>query len=171
MRAVTPVPALTVRDMCWADIPALVALDEALFGADAWSEATWWAELAERPRRDYVVFAPGPPGEGQSPLAYGGIDVGGDSADIMTLAVAPGSQGRGLGARVLAELEARATARGATHALLEVRSDNLSARILYDRHGWHELHVRRRYYQPGDVDAIILGKILPERAPQNGISR
>ena len=77
----------------------------------------------------------------------------------------------GLGGRLLAELERRAVARGAGHALLEVRSDNTAARALYARHGWHELHVRRRYYQPGDVDAIVLGKTL-KREPlgENGVS-
>ena len=34
------------------------------------------------------------------------------------------------------------------------------ALALYERAGWRQLHVRRRYYQPGDVDALILGKTL-----------
>lgn len=142
-----------VRDMASNDIARLVELDALLFGADAWSETAWWAELAERPRRDYVVIV-----REATILAYGGLDIGTDSADVMTLAVAPEAQGQGLGRVLLAELEARAVARGMGAGLLEVRADNLAARALYEGAGWRQLHVRRRYYQPGDVDALILGK-------------
>ena len=81
-----------VRDMASNDIARLVELDALLFGADAWSETAWWAELAERPRRDYVVIE-----DEATILAYGGLDIGTDSADVMTLAVAPEAQGQGLG--------------------------------------------------------------------------
>ena len=41
-----------------------------LFADDAWSEQTWWAELAGRPRRDYVVAV----ADGAI-LGYAGLDV------------------------------------------------------------------------------------------------
>ena len=47
--------ALRVRPLAWTDLGRLAELETALFADDAWSEATWWAELAARPRRDYVV--------------------------------------------------------------------------------------------------------------------
>lgn len=151
--------AVVARDMTWRDIPELTALDAELFGHDAWPEATWWAELGQRPRREYVVLV-GADGE---LAAYGGIDVTGESADVMTVAVSPSAQGRGLGGLILAELERRAADRGAEGALLEVRADNTPALRLYERHGWRQVHVRRRYYQPGDVDALILAKRLSEK--------
>ena len=42
---------MTLREVRWQDIPALAELERSLFGAEAWSEPTWWAELAQRPRR------------------------------------------------------------------------------------------------------------------------
>jgi ribosomal-protein-alanine N-acetyltransferase len=42
-----------------------------------------------------------------------------------------------------------------------VRADNAPALALYARHGFQELSVRRRYYQPGDVDALVLRRRLP----------
>ncbi len=153
---------MSFRDLCSRDIDRLVALDARLFADDAWPASTWWAELAERPRREYIGWVTDDGDGTASLMAYGGLDLSGEAADVMTIAVAPEAQGRGLGARVLAELEARALARGAQHGLLEVRADNAAARSLYERAGWRELHVRRRYYQPGDVDAIILGKALGE---------
>lgn len=151
--------AVAVRDITWRNIPALAALDGQLFSADAWPEATWWAELAQRPRREYLALVTA---AGEL-AAYGGIDVAGETADIMTIAVASHARGRGLGARILAEVEGRARRRGASGALLEVRADNVAARRLYARSGWRQVHVRRRYYQPGDVDALVLAKHLGEK--------
>ena len=154
----TPTP----RGAHWSDIPALAALERDLFAHDAWSEPTWWAELAGRPRRDYVVLA-----DADGVLGYAGLDHGGEVADVMTVAVAPGAQGRGLGQLLLAELERRAQARGAGHVILEVRADNAGALALYERSGFAVLSTRRRYYQPGDVDAIVMRKSLQERGAGN----
>lgn len=144
-----------LREARWTDLPALAALEVELFVDDAWSEASWWSELAARPRRDYVVLA-----SGEAVLGYAGVDHGGEVADVMTVAVTPAGRGRGLGAALLAELERRAAGRGAGHVMLEVRADNEAARSLYDRAGYVLLSTRRRYYQPGDVDALVLRKTL-----------
>jgi ribosomal-protein-alanine N-acetyltransferase len=137
--------------MRWTDIPQLVALEAELFPDDAWAEATWWAELAGRPRRAYVVEE-----EGGKVLGYAGLDLGGEVADVMTMAVAPSARGRGLGRRLLDELVSRAREDRAAHLMLEVRADNEAARNLYDSKGFDVLTVRRRYYQPGDVDAHVM---------------
>ena len=152
----------TLREAHWADIPALAALEHDLFSHDAWPEATWWAELAGRPRRDYVVLV-----DADGVLGYAGLDHGGEVADVMTIGVAPRAQGRGLGRLLLAELERRARARGAGHVILEVRADNAAAVGLYERSGFDVLSNRRRYYQPGDVDAIVMRKSLQERGADN----
>jgi ribosomal-protein-alanine N-acetyltransferase len=144
-----------LRDAHWTDLAALAGLETDLFAHDAWSEPTWWAELAGRPRRDYVVLT-----DTDGVLGYAGLDHGGDVADVMTIAVAPRAQGRGLGRSLLGELERRATARGAGYVILEVRADNLAARALYERTGYALISTRRRYYQPGDVDALVLRKAL-----------
>jgi ribosomal protein S18 acetylase RimI-like enzyme len=49
-----------------------------------------------------------------------------------------------------------AAARGADDVLLEVRADNPTAQRLYERHGFEAIAVRPRYYQPDDVDAIVM---------------
>ncbi len=40
----------TLREMTWRDIPVLALLELELFAEDAWSEQTWWAELARAAR-------------------------------------------------------------------------------------------------------------------------
>jgi len=141
-----------MRPMRWTDIGELVALERDLFPDDAWTAPTWWAELAARPRRDYVVEE-GPDGTIDG---YAGVDLGGEVADVMTMAVAPAAQRRGLGRRLLDELVARAEGDHAAYLVLEVRDDNLAARKLYETRGFELLNTRRRYYQPGDVDAQVL---------------
>ena len=153
----------TLRELHWTDLPALAALERDLFAHDAWSEPTWWAELAGRPRRDYVVLA-----DADGLLGYAGLDHGGDVADVMTIAVAPRAQGHGFGRLLLDDLELRARSRGAVHVILEVRADNLAALGLYERSGYAVLSTRRRYYQPGDVDALVMRKSLPERGADHG---
>lgn len=149
-----------LRDARWTDLPALAALEAELFPDDAWPEASWWAELAGRPRRDYVVAD-----EAGALLGYGGLDHGGEVSDVMTVAVAPAARGRGLGRLLLDELERRASARGAAHVMLEVRADNDAATGLYRSAGYAVLSTRRGYYQPGAVDALVMRKTLA----QNGV--
>ena len=140
-----------LREMTWRDIPRLAELESELFATDAWSEATWWGELAGRPRRSYVVL------EGSEGIdGYAGVDLGGEVADVMTVAVAPGRRGAGLGDRLVSELLRRAADDGAGSVMLEVRADNGPARRLYERHGFAEVAVRRRYYQPEGVDAVVM---------------
>jgi ribosomal-protein-alanine N-acetyltransferase len=144
-----------MRPMHWTDIPALAALERELFPDDAWSEPTWWAELAGRPRRDYLVLEGAGGAEGAID-GYAGLDLGGEVADLMTMAVAPAAQRHGLGRRLLDELVSRASGDGAAYLMLEVRDDNVAARRLYESRGFELLTTRRRYYQPGDVDAHVM---------------
>lgn len=146
---------LTLRQVEWTDVAALAALETELFADDAWSEATWWAELAGRPRRQYVAAA-----EGDDLLGYAGVDLAGDVADVMTVATVPRARGRGVGRLLLAELVRCATEDGAESILLEVRADNEPAKALYESSGFEVISVRRRYYQPGDVDALVMRRRL-----------
>jgi ribosomal-protein-alanine N-acetyltransferase len=149
--AETSLPETTLREMTWRDIPALTAIEPALFADDAWSERSWWAELAGRPRRSYVVAE-----QSGTVVGYAGVDCGGEVADVMTIAVTPAAQGQGLGAVLLHWLIAEARRAGAEHLMLEVRADNVVAQRLYAATGFATLTVRRKYYQPGDMDALIM---------------
>ena len=151
------VPTARLRDLHWTDIDDVVALEGDLFPDDAWTPASLWAELAARPRRSYVVAQ-----DADGLAGYGGVDLGGEVADIMTMAVAPRAQGRGLGRTLLDELVARAVADHAAYLMLEVRADNTPALRLYESTGFETLTVRRRYYQPGDVDAHVMRLALQE---------
>lgn len=152
---------VTLRVMTWRDIPRLTILELELFADDAWSEQTWWAELAARPRRSYVVGD-----EAGDIVGYAGVDLGGEVADVMTIAVPPAAQGKGVGGLLMDWLISSARRSGAEHLMLEVRADNVAAQRLYDKAGFSRLTVRRKYYQPGDVDALIMRLDLQDSQPR-----
>ena len=161
--------AVQLRDADWRDLTTMARLEQQIFPADAWSQATMWAELACRPRRAYLV-AEGHPGGGVDGdgrlLGYAGLDLAGDVADVMTVAVDPRARGRGLGATLLEGLHARARDAGARSVMLEVRADNTSALGLYRTRGYEVVRTRVGYYRdpaggPAQ-DALIMRKELDE---------
>lgn len=152
-------------------VSRLAALERELFGAGAWSEAMVFEEL-EAPDRTYVLDVPdgsdahvgsrgrdlsqGPGGPTDDIRGYAGFWYDGDDAEIMTIGVAPEHQRRGIAAALLRSLIERATDRGARRMLLEVRVDNDPALALYRRFGFARMGLRRRYYQPENVDAYTM---------------
>ena len=146
----TPVRLLPMR---WWHVEQAAALDLVLFDPDVWSAETFWGELAA-PGRRYVVAV-----DAQDRVhGYAGVAVNGADADVQTIAVAPAAQGTGLGHRLLGALVSAAAGAGAGTLLLEVRADNPAAIGLYRRHGFEQIAIRRGYYQPGGIDALIMRK-------------
>ena len=143
---------IVLRPMRWWDVEHVQALDAELFGPTAWTPAMFWSELAAGPSRWYAVAE-----TAEGVLAgYAGLLVNGNEADVQTIGVDPSLQGQGLGTRLVRALTAEAVRRGATSLLLEVRADNEPAIRLYTREGFERISLRRRYYQPGDIDALIM---------------
>ena len=148
--------AAVVREVRWQDLEVLSRLETELFGAESWTLASWWGELAGRPRREYLLV------EDEEGIAgYAGLDHAGEVSDVMTIAVVERARGTGLGRRLLEELVARARSAGAQRLLLEVRADNEPARGLYAARGFVELQTRRGYY-PDGVDALVLALDLTQ---------
>ncbi len=146
-----------LRRMTKRDMPAIMALEQELFPDDAWTPEMFADEFAQpASRRLYLVAE-----EGTALIGYAGMMfTGGPQADVVTLAVAPARWGRGTGTALLLALVDQARRRGCTEVLLEVREDNPRARRLYQRHGFTEVGIRRGYYQPSGVDAVVMRKAL-----------
>jgi ribosomal-protein-alanine N-acetyltransferase len=139
--------------MRWWDIPAVMAIEAELFGAEAWSEGMFWSELAERDTRRYLVAEDA----AGAVCAYAGLCAyAPHEAYIQTIAVAPQAQRHGIGEALLVELLEEADRRRCDHVDLEVRADNRPAITLYERHGFAPIAVRRGYYQPSGADAVVM---------------
>jgi [ribosomal protein S18]-alanine N-acetyltransferase len=153
------VSTLRLREMSLDDMPSVMALERELFPEDAWSPEMFSTDLADpgaRSRSRYLVALD----EGVL-IGYAGmLFTGGPEADVLTLAVAPGRWGAGIGTALLEALLDQARERSCSEVFLEVRADNPRARGLYLRHGFVDVGVRKGYYQPSGADAIVMRKDL-----------
>lgn len=143
---------MTLRVAVADDLGAIMGLERALFPTDAWSEAMMREELAS-PHGWYVVDE-----SAGRILGYAGLRAarGSREGDVQTIAVAAEAQGRGRGRAILEALLVEAARRGVREVFLEVRADNPVAQALYASEGFLELGRRPRYYQPDDVDAVVM---------------
>ncbi|KAF3469746.1 ribosomal protein S18-alanine N-acetyltransferase [Streptomyces sp. Tu 3180] len=158
--------------MRWWDIEPVLELERGLFPDDAWSRGMFWSELAHArgpgATRRYVVAEEDDRIVGYAGLASSGTDSDGAAAaaDIQTIAVTRDHWGTGLGSRLLTELLRAATAFECAEVMLECRIDNVRARKLYERFGFETIGVRRGYYQPGNVDALVM-RLTDPSTPAN----
>jgi ribosomal-protein-alanine N-acetyltransferase len=146
----------TIVAMAGAHIDALLPFEREMFGTEAWTRASYLAELADRRHRHYVA-AEGPAGE---LLGWAGVLVVGETAEILTVGVVPAARRGGIARRLVGALLDEAVRRGAVEAFLEVRVDNRAARELYRSEGFEEVGTRRGYYDAGRVDAVTMRKAL-----------
>ena len=148
---------MTSRAATLDDLDAIMALERASFPSDAWSDAMMREELAS-PHGWYIVVE-----EAGRVIGYAGLRAprGSRDADIQTIAIASTTRGRGRGRALLRELLEEAARRGITAVYLEVRADNPVAQSLYASEGFTEVGRRPRYYQPDDVDAIVMRVEVP----------
>jgi [ribosomal protein S18]-alanine N-acetyltransferase len=149
-------PAVSLREMRWWDLDGVLDLEYDLFPEDAWSPGMFWSELADTrhpaANRTYLVA------ESAAGLivGYAGLAAVAGTGDVQTIATARDHWGTGLGARLLTALLRAATAAECHEVLLEVRVDNLRAQRLYRRFGFEPIGLRKGYYQPGNVDALVM---------------
>jgi ribosomal-protein-alanine N-acetyltransferase len=82
----------------------------------------------------------------------------GEDAEILTIVADPGLRNSGLGAALLAAMDAEAVKRSLQRWVLEVSRNNLPALALYSRQGFVEIGVRKHYYQTqeGLADALVM---------------
>ena len=75
--------------------------------------------------------------------------------EVHTIGVDPAYRGRGIGRTLLRMLLDVADA-AAAPVLLDVRTDNVPARTLYEAHGFEVVGLRPRYYRPSMADAHLM---------------
>ncbi len=89
--------------------------------------------------------------------------------ELLTIAVDPKHQGKGLGRVLMQKLCALAVENGAVHVFLEVDARNTAARALYEKTGFAQSGIRSAYYRHPDGsrgDAILMTR--PLDAEQTG---
>lgn len=144
-----------------SDLEAIMELETATFGGDAWSVDSMRQELGSE-HGHYLVAVPIEHPE--AIVGYAGLfaPTGSGAADIQTIAVAPAARRGGLGRALVLALLAEARRREARELFLEVRADNPGAWALYASLGFEDIATRPRYYQPDGVDAIVMRLRIPD---------
>ena len=138
------------------DLDVLVDIEAKSFSAP-WTRRMLEVELTANPY-SYVLTAqlPYPQKAQDHLLGYICFWIVFDELRLMNLAVKPSVRRRGIGRQLVTWALHHAIERGATRALLEVRSSNTAALALYAKLGFQEYGVRKSYYTNPDEDAILM---------------
>jgi ribosomal-protein-alanine N-acetyltransferase len=134
----------------WWHVAQVLPIEDDLFGAEKWSPAMFWNELAQR--HFYLVATDDGEIAGYAGLAV--IDP--SEAWVQNIAVRRQSQRHGVGRQLLEALLAEAKRRAVTRTLLEVAVDNAPAQRLYATYDFEPVGLRRGYYQPSNTDALVM---------------
>jgi ribosomal-protein-alanine N-acetyltransferase len=131
----------------WWHIAEVLPIEEDLFGAEKWSAAMFWNELAQR--HFYLVAE-----ENEKVAGYAGLSiVDHEESWVQNIAVDRRAQRGGIGRQLLEALLAEA---GQRKVLLEVAVDNAPAQRLYAGYDFEPVGIRRGYYQPSNTDALVM---------------
>ena len=147
-----------IRRAFFDDVDAIMEIETATFGPDAWSREMMLTELGNA--NAFYLAA----GREERLEGYAGLlaPKGSEQADIQTVAVVESARGNGLGRALMNIMLGEARSRGVKEVFLEVRADNLGAQHLYASLGFEQITVRKKYYQPDGVDAIVMRHVIPE---------
>ncbi|WP_062463110.1 ribosomal protein S18-alanine N-acetyltransferase [Demequina soli] len=143
-------PAWTIRDLTAEDLGWMAAQEERMFGASAWSR-----ELIQHDYLYGLTRYRGLSLEGEL-VGYSVYGYDGDAFHLLNIAVVPDARGRGLGRALMDDFMAAAREEKAPDAWLEVAVDNVPALALYRSYGFEDVRIRRKYYQPEGIDALVM---------------
>jgi len=146
-----------IRPFRMSDMDAVLALEGASFGADAY-DRNLFAELAGKCGRLFLVAA-----DGASIRAYMVTSLaarrGVLSAEVVSVAVGAQYRGQGIASRLIRSTLRRLRLRRARRLRLAVRVSNRPAQALYAKFGFSLSRRIRRYYADGE-DALVLSRSL-----------
>jgi ribosomal-protein-alanine N-acetyltransferase len=151
-----------LRAMQMPDLPAVLAIEETVFGDDAWPRSFFERDLANE-NGAYLTLELAKTDANPAPaelVGYAGYWLLEEEANLMNIAIAPAWQGQGWGEYLLVEVLARMAARGAQLCTLEVRVSNQPAQALYRKLGFEVTGRRQRYYQDNGEDAWLMARTL-----------
>lgn len=162
---------LLIRDMHRDDVAAVRRIESEAY-EDAWPSRVFESEL-ENAFAQYRVLADheerDPPGGPMSALArrimpeprdrilaFMGVWYMIDQLHLVTIAVDPREQGRGLGHALMLDCFALANAAELNEIVLEVRVSNERAQRLYDHFGFRRAGTLKDYYKDNHEDAYVM---------------
>ena len=144
---------LSLRPMTPSDVPEVARIETTAFSTP-WSEETFNSLLKRSGVELWVAEW------GDELAAYAILWKVLDEGELANIAVRSDLRGRGIGSGLLSRMLEVAEDSGVLSLYLEVRESNGLAREMYARRGFHEIGVRKGYYEGPREDARVLKKSL-----------
>ncbi len=144
-----------VRKAGLQDLEALVNLEESSFAIDRFSRRSF-RYLLSKANAETLLAEEGKQAIGYAMLLF---NTGTSLARLYSIAVLPEYQGQGLGGELLKLAEEKARQHECIGLRLEVRSDNLNAIRIYEKHGYKRIGSAKDYYED-HMDAVRMEKNL-----------
>lgn len=138
-----------------AHLSQIVALEQACFSSEAWSEAMFATALSRAHMMRNTAHLTAVDGAG-TVLGYAMMAAALDEGTLESIAVAPDARRRGVADALLSAVTGFARERGLASLTLEVRSSNAPAIALYEKHGFVPVGRRKNYYSRPKEDAILM---------------
>ena len=126
---------------------------ELLCFSSPWSKDDFLYELNENPFGYYVVLR-----VEDKILAYLGLWMDEERAQITTIGVDPEHRGKGYAKTLMEHMLEVCSSKGVKIYSLEVRVSNQAAISLYQRFGFIQVGLRKAYYQDNHEDAYLMIK-------------
>lgn len=156
-RQAQPAPQHRLRVMQVADLDQVLAVEASAYSFP-WTRGNFVDSLAAGYLAELLVDGD------DAVIGYFIAMPGVGELHLLNLTVAPAHQGAGHARTLLDVLQARCQQRGLPVLWLEVRAGNARARHVYQRRGFVEAGLRRRYYPAGHLmreDAIVMRLDVP----------
>ncbi|MGE3961122.1 MAG: ribosomal protein S18-alanine N-acetyltransferase [Dehalococcoidia bacterium] len=167
----TAAARISLRDMTRDDVAAVKRIESAAY-QDAWPARLFEQELANG-FAHYVVAieeSTDPPPAGpltalrramfggthERIVGFMGVWYMVDQLHLVTIAVDPAQQGRGIGQRLLLEVFDLAMEAELNEIVLEVRASNDRARAMYEAFGFRKAGELKDYYKDNHETAIVM---------------
>ena len=144
---------MSIREMKVDDLKRIVELEKDLF-LSPWNEEDFIHELKENPMAGYYILEK----ENQI-IGYIGLWFLGDQCQITTIATDRHFQGQGCASQLMEYALEKSEELHYQNVNLEVRVSNVKAVALYQKFGFKNVAVRKRYYSNGE-DAYLMIKEL-----------
>jgi ribosomal-protein-alanine N-acetyltransferase len=150
-------PQYRIRPFRMSDLDALLAVERASFGADAY-DRNLFAELFGRCGHLFLVAAAAS-GIRAYMVTSTALRRATLCAELVSIAVGPAWRGQGMASSLMRSTLRRLRLRRVRQFTLAVRVSNRQAQALYAKFGFARLRQLRRYYEDGE-DALVLRKLL-----------
>ncbi len=147
----TNTPAV-VRTAVETDLPAIARLESGVFSHNAYPP--FFFRQAYDVLGQFLLVAEDSAG-GIAGYCLGAVEARGVNGWVLSIAVRPEMQRRGIGSSLMRELLIRLEASGASYARLTVEPENTPAIAAYEKLGFRVLATDPDYFGPGEARTIM----------------